>query len=193
MSKKEELKDAEAKKETEVLEPEGKDTEETQGKQSDVPTEKEDTDTKEAQKEVQASQEEPQGTDWKAQAKKWEKRAKANAEKAKQFDAQDAEVETVEQLKAQLEDARAQIERANVLATVSEETGVPAKLLRGNTEEELRELAEGILEFAKSQVSYPTDKGAGATSTGTSKENIEKIKDPVARVKARANNMELYK
>lgn len=140
---------------------------------------------------------EPQGTDWKAEARKWEERAKDNKAKADMWDERGGDVEG---LRSQLEDARrerdaakADAERQRTAARVSGETGVPAELITGEGEEEMRRSAEAIAAFAASaRAAYPPDKGAGA-SARESRESIERIKNPVERVMARAQHIDLYK
>lgn len=140
---------------------------------------------------------EPQGTDWKAEARKWEERAKDNKAKADMWDERGGDVEG---LRAQLEDARreadaakADAERQRTAAKLSRETGVPADLIAGADESEMRKSAEAIAAFAASvPAAYPPDKGAGA-SARESRESIERIKNPVERVMARAQHIDLYK
>ena len=143
---------------------------------------------------------EPQGTDWKAQARKWEKLAKANKDKADMWDAQAQAAPTVESLQQQLDDMRADAEKQRAAAErdrarykVAQATGVPASLLQGDDEEAMTASANAIAEYVKAQApSYPADKGAGAQHAPVSRESIEQIKDPVARVNARAQHIDLY-
>ncbi len=144
---------------------------------------------------------EPQGTDWKSEARKWEKRAKENAEKADKWDEREKDAPTlenlqkqVESLKAEAKAAKAEAEHRTLLANVSAATGVPTSLLKGDTEEELKASAEAIAAFAKtSGGGFPADKGGGAPSKPLTKDEIRKIKDPVERVRARAQNIDLYR
>ena len=132
---------------------------------------------------------EPQGTDWKAQARKWEKLAKANKDKADMWDAQAQAAPTVESLQEQRDAA----ERDRARYKVAQATGVPASLLQGDDEEAMTASANAIAEYAKAQApSYPADKGAGANHAPVSRESIEQIKDPVARINARAQHIDLY-
>lgn len=149
---------------------------------------------------AQADPAEPHGTDWKALARKWEKQAKANKEKADKWDAQAQAAPTVESLQQQMDELRAEADRQRESAErerarykVSQETGVPAALIQGDDEEAMAASAAAVAEFAKSQApSYPADKGAGAQHAPVSRESIEQIKDPVARVNARAQHIDLY-
>lgn len=154
-----------------------------------------------AQQPAQAPQTEPQGTDWKAQARKWEERAKANKDKADLWDAQQQAAPTVEALQAQIDEmrqAQAQAEKAaertRALMEVSQATGVPADLLKGETAEELAASAQLVNDFvARKQPGYPSDKGGGSNGAAVTRESIESIKDPAARIKARAEHIDLYR
>lgn len=158
------------------------------------------TEPKPAGEPTQTDPPEPQGTDWKAQARKWEKLAKANKEKADKWDAQAHAAPTVESLQQQMDELRAEADRQRESAErerarykVSQETGVPAALIQGDDEEAMAASAAAVAEFAKAQApSYPADKGAGAQHAPVSRESIEQIKDPVARVNARAQHIDLY-
>lgn len=156
----------------------------------------------ESEKETeQEQQSEQQSDEWKALARKWEKRAKANEAKAKKWDATQKDAPTIEsmaqqieELKADAENARKQAEHQTLLTSVSQATGVPAQLLKGQTEEELTQSAQAIADYAKSTgVGFPQDKGGGAKKQPMSAEEIAKIKDPTARIRARAENINLYK
>ena len=87
--------------------------------------------------ETEPAAEEPEGdgVDWKALARKWERQAKANAKKAAEADALKAE-------KA----------RAGWVASVAQETGVPADVLRqfsADSEDDLKAKAEAVAEHFK--------------------------------------------
>ena len=104
-----------------------------------------------------------QETDWKAEARKWEERSKANkseldalTDKHSQVSARVSELES---LNAELagkvssfESAKAHLE---LVSKVSEATGIDAKALRGETEEELTEHAEYLKGLIGSQPSAP--------------------------------------
>ena len=88
---------------------------------------------------------------------------------------------------------RAAAERDRARYKVAQATGVPASLLQGDDEEAMTASANAIAEYAKAQApSYPADKGAGANHAPVSRESIEQIKDPVARINARAQHIDLY-
>lgn len=134
---------------------------------------------------------EPHGTDWKAEARKWEERAKANRNAATRLD----EVErAANEAKAELERMKAEKERADLLAKVSKEKGVPAELLHGDTEEELTSCADALAAFVESRApGYPADKG-GSNPGGTklTRGSIEAVADPLERVRLIAQNRELF-
>lgn len=158
------------------------------------------TEPKPAGEPTQTDPPEPHGADWKAKARKWEKLAKANKEKADKWDAQAQAAPTVESLQQQMDELRAEADRQRESAErerarykVSQETGVPAALIQGDDEEAMAASAAAVAEFAKAHApSYPEDKGAGAQHAPVSRESIEQIKDPVARVNARAQHIDLY-
>lgn len=71
--------------------------------------------------------------------------------------------------------------------SVSKDTGIPANLLHGDTEDELRASAQSISEYVKSiEPTTPQDKGGGAQPGKLTEEDISKIANPVERVRARA-------
>ncbi|HLU63427.1 MAG TPA: hypothetical protein VKY66_02755 [Protaetiibacter sp.] len=98
-----------------------------------------------AQAQPQPEQPAREATDWKAEARKWEERAKKNAEAARQLEElerQRPETEKLAQrlreLETELEERRKREQVAAWAAEVSEETGVPAGVLRGSTLDELK-------------------------------------------------------
>ena len=127
--------------------------------------------------------------DLKAKAAKLdEMEASANSE----LDAANARIKELEAEK----EARDEADAARALREkVAETTGVPASLLKGATEEELTASANAISAYAeKVAPGYPKDKGgAGGNGAAVTREAIEAIKDPVARVRARAQHQELYR
>lgn len=148
------------------------------------------------------NQTEPHGTDWKAEARKWESRAKANAEKARKWDEEEEkqktelqkEREAREKAEAELNKVTAQAEHLMLVNKVSSETGVPADLLHGETEEELEKSAQAISDFAASKSpSIPSDKGGSPNQKPLTRDSIEAIKNPTERIRMRAQNIDLYK
>lgn len=143
--------------------------------------------------------------DWKADSRKWEARAKENRKEADELKAllessrTDSERLEAAEKRAKdaeefVEQAKAELERMQTISKVADEMHVPTSLIRGDTEEEMREYAQSILDFtARSKPSIPRDQGGSAGKPAVTKESIEEIKDPVARVRARAENISLYK
>lgn len=97
--------------------------------------------------------------DWKALSRKWEGRAKENAEKACAYDKAQGELEEArrraDEAQGELAELRARAERDALRERVSGDTGVPARLLRGETEEELRESARALIEWARPAAPRP--------------------------------------
>ena len=86
-------------------------------------------------------------------------------------------------------------ERRTLLDRVSKATGVPANLLSGDTEEELTASADAVNAYVQLKApGYPADKGGGANVTPEAeRKGIESIRDPAARVRARAKHIDLYR
>lgn len=143
-------------------------------------------------------------TDWKSAARKWEERSKANKARVDELSAKLEEQsaaaadlaaarERAERAEHELEEMRAANERAALVAKVADAHGVPAALIHGDSAEELEQSAAALERYVASQrPGYPSDKGAAATASPTL-DYIESIKDPVARVRARAEHIDLYK
>lgn len=132
----------------------------------------------------ETGQAEPQGApavDWKAEARKWEARAKDNKAKADEAEERASKTE-------------AELEKARLVTRIAQETGVPAGLIHGESAEELEASAKAAAEWAASLApGYPSDKGGSATPPTVTRESIEGIKDPIARIRARAENADLYR
>lgn len=169
---------------------------------------------------VEGSATEPHGEaeqneDWKAkydellkQTRKHEDRAKANYAKAKAYDeaakhAEEADgklaelAEKAEKAESELAAMKAEREREQTVADVAKKANVPADimtLMRGETADELQAAADALSGYVKSLSLYPevTDGGARQAPSVT-KESISAIKDRAARVRARAENANLYK
>lgn len=127
-----------------------------------------------------------------------ELRAKA----AKYDEAQEAaksELERAEEraarAEAALEEANARMAHDALVAKVSGETGVPASLLHGSTEEELAASAAAVAEYVEAQrPGYPRDKGgAPGGAPVVTVDSIEKTSNPLERVRARAAHADLYR
>lgn len=103
--------------------------------------------------------------------------------------------ERAERAERELERARAEAEHRELVAKVARESGVPAELLHGESEEELAANAAAIASYVEAQrPGYPADKGGspggGAPVTA---ESIEKIRNPIERVRMRTAHPELYR
>lgn len=137
-----------------------------------------------------------------ARSRKWEERSKANAAKAKELDELKAATQTdAEKLAAaqkRADDAEAKVaelermaERASIVSEVAAAKGVDADWLSrmsGCTREEVEANADYIASKLKGIPLYPdvNDNGAGKGTTSMTPDEIEKIKDPMARIRARA-------
>ena len=80
------------------------------------------------------------------------------------------------ELQAQLDALQKDIEARNARDKVSAETGVPANLLTGQTEEENRALADAIIKWRGPQQNYPTVPDGGTVNPftgGTTREQFE--------------------
>ena len=112
--------------------------------------------------------------DWKAEARKWESRAKANFEKAKAYDeAQEAgksELEKArakaEKLDGELKAMKAKAERDALVAKVAKETGVPVSLIKGESEDEMREFAQSVAAYAKPATGARTPRNGAFDNRG---------------------------
>lgn len=127
--------------------------------------------------------------DLKAKAEKYDEAqeaAKSELDKAR---------EAAEKATAELEAMKADAAHRGLVDKVSSETGIPGNLLHGDSEDELRASAEALSAFVESRKpTPPLDKGGAPAPPGAvTRDSIEKIKDPVARVKARAAHAELYR
>lgn len=79
-------------------------------------------------------------------------------------------------------------------AEASEKTGVPASILRGDTEEEIEAHAEAVkAAMEKAGVGYPSvDPGNNPASGDMSKAQVLAIEDPIKRRAAIAENIEKF-
>lgn len=117
------------------------------------------------------------GIDWKAQARKWEAQAKRDHDALKAAEA-DA--------RAQLALKDGEIERLQAVSAIAQAKGVPAALLKGDTPEELEASADALLEFADARrAPFPADRG-GSAAGSPAPPDPSTIKDPEARIAARA-------
>lgn len=126
----------------------------------------------------------------------------AKAKAAKYDEAQEAAKSEVERANERAARAEAALEEVNaaraheaLVAKVSAETGVPAALLHGSTEEEVAASAAAVAEYVEAQrPGYPRDKG-GAPGGGSpvTVDSIERIRNPAERVRMRAAHADLYR
>lgn len=153
----------------------------------------EDTDTvqQDAQTHETVEHGEHETTDWKAQARKWEKRAKQYKAKldsageqegtlqadSKQ-DPHDADELTkrIAQLEAENQQLKAAGERHTLMERVAKDTGVPASLLHGDSEEELRAMAESLQQWASS-LGHNTPTSLGSEPDTPQSANLELIRE----------------
>lgn len=117
----------------------------------------------------EASQEEPQADavkDWKAHARTWERRAKADHKQLEELtEAINGKDTTIEELRSQVAALEEQAHRAKLIAAAASEYGVPADLIHGDTEDEIKEIAQRLADWrgatATPAVPALADSGAG--------------------------------
>ncbi len=120
------------------------------------------------QEQAEELQSEEPKTDWKSEARKWEKRAKEHAEKSRKYDelqdANKSELDKLKEEKSKLEQElngiKSERELNELKQKVSKEVGVPVDLIKGATEDEMREFAEKLKEYATPKVSAHVPKNA---------------------------------
>lgn len=97
---------------------------------------------------------------------------------------------------AQVESLTAQIAHRDLVDKVSEATGVPRSLLKGETEDELNASAEAVRAWAGAQAprppAYPEDKGGGTTPSPMTREQILAEPDTQRRQRLIAENLNLF-
>ena len=153
----------------------------------------------------------PPAVDWQAkyeqavaQSRKWEERSKANADKAKAYDAlaqQQADAQAAaDEAKARADKAEADLAGANrqlAVSRIAAEKGVDAEILAamaGDDAEAIEANADKLAASYRSRSLYPSVADAGAAQApAVTAESIEAIKDPLARVMARAEHIDLYR
>lgn len=138
-----------------------------------------------------------------AQSRKWEARSKENAAKAKELDELKAATQTdaeklasatkrAEQAEAKVAELERRAERAGIVAEVAAAKGVDAEWLSrmaGDTREEIEANADFVSSKLAGAHIYPDVRdngGAGSPAGSMAPEEIDKIKDPIARLHARA-------
>lgn len=120
-----------------------------------------------ASADTQAGDAEAPEEDWKAHARQWERRAKADRKQVESLtDLIKASDTTIEDLRTQVADLQRAAERAEKIAAAASEYGVPADLIRGDTDEEIAEYAKRLADWRGEAVApvVPklSDSGAGA-------------------------------
>ena len=122
-------------------------------------------DSTETDAKAEASAEAPAGDaeapeDWKAHARQWERRAKADRKQVESL------TDLIKDLRTQVADLQRAAERAEKIAAAASEYGVPADLIRGDTDEEIAEYAKRLAEWrgesAAPVVPKLSDSGAGS-------------------------------
>lgn len=103
---------------------------------------------------------------WKAHARQWERRAKADRKQVESLMAAISDKDaTIEGLRTEVAARQRAAERAEKIAAAASEYGVPADLIRGDTDEEIAEYAKRLAEWrgeAAPVVPKLSDSGAGA-------------------------------
>ena len=105
--------------------------------------------------------------DWKAHARQWERRAKADRKQVESLMAAISDKDaTIEGLRTEVAERQRAAERAEKIAAAASEYGVPADLIRGDTDEEIAEYAKRLAEWrgetAAPVVPKLSDSGAGS-------------------------------
>ena len=105
--------------------------------------------------------------DWKAHSRQWERRAKADRKQVESLMAAISDKDaTIEGLRTEVAERQRAAERAEKIAAAASEYGVPADLIRGDTDEEIAEYAKRLAEWrgetAAPVVPKLSDSGAGA-------------------------------
>ena len=103
---------------------------------------------------------------WKAHARQWERRAKADRKQVESLMAAISDKDaTIEGLRTEVAERQRAAERAEKIAAAASEYGVPADLIRGDTDEEITDYAKRLSEWrgeAAPVVPKLSDSGAGA-------------------------------
>lgn len=137
-----------------------------------------DTQTVDAHKASQEEQQTDAAEDWKAHARTWERRAKADHKQLEALtEAINGKDTTIEELRSQVAALEAQAHRAKLIAAAASEYGVPADLIHGDTEDEIKEIAKRLSDWrgAASTPAVPAlaDSGAGVFPPRTSSLSLD--------------------
>ena len=131
--------------------------------------------------------------DLKAKAAKYDE-----AEDAKKTELQKLTeaTERATRAEARIAELEAAAAHRDLVEKIASETGVPASILKGADEDELRASAETAMAWLKSQSdaakSFPTDTGGGASTPTVTKESILAIADFAERSRQIAQHKELF-
>lgn len=114
----------------------------------------------------EATQDDAEQEDWKAHARMWERRAKADRKQlADLTEAINGKDTTIDELRSQVAALEAQAHRAKLIAAAASEYGVPADLIHGDTEDEIKQIAQRLADWrgttATPAVPALADSGAG--------------------------------
>ena len=125
-----------------------------------------DTDRADTAETSQEATQDDAAEDWKAHARTWERRAKADHKQlADLTEAINGKDTTIEELRSQVAALEAQAHRAKLIAAAASEYGVPADLIHGDTEDEVKEIAQRLADWrgttATPAVPALADSGAG--------------------------------
>jgi hypothetical protein len=125
-----------------------------------------DTDRAEAAETSQEATQDEAAEDWKAHARTWERRAKADHKQLEALtEAINGKDITIEELRSQVAALEAQAHRAKLIAAAASEYGVPADLIHGDTEDEIKQIAQRLADWrgatATPAVPALADSGAG--------------------------------
>ena len=104
-------------------------------------------------------------------------------------------VHRAEQAEAERDALRAAAEARELRGRVAAEEGVPADLVSGEDEEQMRACAKRLSEFARSRAATYPSVGREDSSGGraVTRDDVLAIKDPAKRVDAIAANLGLFK
>lgn len=130
---------------------------------------------------AEASQEATQddaAEDWKAHARTWERRAKADHKQLEVLtEAINGKDTTIEELRSQVAALEAQSHRTQLIAAAASEFGVPAELIHGDTEDEIKEIAQRLADWRGATtapvVPALADSGAGVFPPRTSSLSLD--------------------
>ena len=134
----------------------------------------------------------------KAESRKWEKRAKTNKDAAEKLEQTEQQGKTVEErvaaLEAENQKLKAEKARSEAVKEVAKATGIAETVIaymQGETVDELMQAATAVKSSLKVYPVVP--QGTHPNPAAVTKESIEAIENPLERVRARAQNIELYK